>query len=133
MTEKWASQRRYRERHPEQVRESVRRSYHKNKEKYKPKKKASEHKRYLEVRKKVLTYYGGNPPRCACCGETQDEFLTIDHISGGGTKHRKRIRRPFYRWLLENNFPEGYRVLCMNCNHSLGQYGYCPHQEVTVQ
>ena len=24
--------------------------------------------------------------KCQCCGETQPEFLTLDHINGGGHK-----------------------------------------------
>lgn len=32
-------------------------------------------------------------------------------------------------WLKKNNYPPGFRVLCMNCNFSLGMRGYCPHQK----
>lgn len=77
----------------------------------------------------ALTHYGGNPPICMCCGEEHIEFLTIDHILGGGTEHRREInRKTIYHWLYTNNYPEGYRVLCMNCNLAYGVYGYCPHQ-----
>lgn len=76
----------------------------------------------------VMNHYG---PECACCGEGRIEFLTIDHVNGGGTKHRKEINKSsgshFYKWLIDNNFPEGFRVLCFNCNCSLGFHGYCPH------
>jgi len=77
----------------------------------------------------VFTHYGGDPPKCTCCGETHMEFLTIDHINGGGSKDRKKglIGHDFYAWLIRNGYPEGYRVLCMNCNFSLGHWGYCPH------
>jgi hypothetical protein len=89
----------------------------------------------------VLIHYGGNPPKCSCCGEQYYEFLTIDHINGNGLKHRAEISkgkgtqfgkwkinpRALYCWIIQNNFPEGFRVLCMNCNHSYGHYGYCPH------
>lgn len=34
----------------------------------------------------------------------------------------------FYGWLIREEFPEGYRVLCLNCNFSHGVFGYCPHQ-----
>lgn len=81
----------------------------------------------------VLVHYGGDPPKCVCCGETYLEFLSIDHINGGGRKHLKQIGcygQGFYAWLIKNNFPEGYRVLCINCNFSLGHYGYCPHRKV---
>jgi hypothetical protein len=49
---------------------------------------------------------------------------------GGGTKQRRRLQlggRAFYRWLKNNGYPSGYRVLCMNCNSALGLRGYCPH------
>jgi hypothetical protein len=32
-------------------------------------------------------------------------------------------------WLKRNNFPSGYRVLCMNCNHGRKRNGgICPHE-----
>lgn len=81
-----------------------------------------------KLRLEVLTHYSGGTPRCACCGVEDLEFLSIDHINGGGYQHRKEVGSSFYVWLRRHGFPEGYRVLCMNCNHSLGHYGYCPHQ-----
>jgi hypothetical protein len=50
--------------------------------------------------------------------------LSIDHINGNGAEHRRELKRTtggstgghdFYRWLKNNNFPDGYQVLCMNC------------------
>jgi hypothetical protein len=80
-------------------------------------------------REKVLVHYGGNPPRCQCCGETTFEFLGIEHLNGGGTQHRAQIGQgQIYVWLTTNGFPDGYGVLCHNCNFALGIYGYCPHQ-----
>ena len=75
--------------------------------------------------------YGGCV--CACCGETHLEFLSIDHVDGGGAEHRRQLGKNhgpgarFYAWLKNQGFPPGYRVLCMNCNASIGWYGYCPH------
>lgn len=81
------------------------------------------------LRMEVLNAYGG--AECVCCGEKRIEFLTIDHIDGGGHQHRKEIGvkagTEFCRWLKKNNYPKGYRVLCSNCNGSLGRFGYCPH------
>jgi len=89
-------------------------------------------RRYQEIRKIVLEHYSGGVPECACCGEIFIEFLSIDHIHGGGTRHRREVingkYNSLYLWLLDKGLPEGYRVLCMNCNVSLGHYGYCPHQ-----
>ena len=80
------------------------------------------------LRQRVLDHYGR---KCACCGEGTEEFLAIDHIDGGGAKHRREINRlsgwHFYRWLEQNEWPEGFQILCHNCNFSKGRYGYCPH------
>jgi hypothetical protein len=102
------------------------------------------HKRYLrnsiEERRKnkegnhkrrllVISHYGGE---CKCCGEKRIEFLEIDHIGGGGCKERKALKlhsaTAWYRYVIKNNFPDRYRILCSNCNQSMGKYGYCPHQ-----
>jgi len=82
----------------------------------------------LAERHEVLKHYGGEPPKCACCGEDRFEFLSIDHINGGGKEHIKSIGYTLARWLKKNHYPEGYRVLCHNCNFALGHYGYCPHK-----
>lgn len=87
-----------------------------------------------QTRIEVLTHYGGNPPKCACCNEDILEFLSIDHVNGGGRQHRAKIFKTnsgsgaFYLWLKRQGFPEGYRILCYNCNCALGHYGYCPHR-----
>ena len=84
-----------------------------------------------EDKLKVLVHYGGNPPKCACCGENHIEFLTIDHIECEGTKHLASINRAgssFYRWLIGHDFPEGFQVLCANCNQAKGKNKkrFCP-------
>lgn len=81
------------------------------------------------LRVKVLSRYsGGGNPKCACCGVTNLEFLSLDHINGGGRQHRKTVKIRWWEWLRKNKYPEGFRVLCHNCNQSIGIYGYCPHQ-----
>jgi len=83
--------------------------------------------RNRKIREEVIDYYGG---KCKCCGENRREFLSIDHIGGGGTKHRKEIgQQNIYQWLKKNNYPKVFRVLCHNCNMSIGFYGYCPHNK----
>lgn len=52
------------------------------------------------------------------------------HVNGGGKQHRLEVGfgQVFYRWLKKNDYPEGYQVLCHNCNLAKGFYGTCPHQ-----
>jgi len=83
-----------------------------------------------KIKAKVMKAYGG---KCECCGEDRFEFLTIDHIDGNGSKHKREVvgggGDKFYWWLQRNKFPKGFRVLCFNCNCSRGSFGYCPHKE----
>lgn len=78
------------------------------------------------VRLYVLFEYGG---RCECCGETEPKLLAIDHINGGGKHHRNNsdVGRHVAAWLARNGFPDGFRVLCHNCNFARGIFGGCPH------
>lgn len=66
----------------------------------------------------VLQYYSNGIPSCANCREQDLIVLTIDHINNDGAKLRKTqgTGTRFYRWLKRNNYPEGYQVLCWNCN-----------------
>lgn len=87
-------------------------------------------KRYHQARKEsVINGYGG---KCACCGETLQKFLTIDHKNNDGAAHRKQLGSggaAIYRWIIKNNFPSGFQILCFNCNIAKGLYGVCPHEE----
>jgi hypothetical protein len=80
-----------------------------------------------QLRLEVLSHYGGYPPRCACCGEATYAFLSLDHIGGGGYAHRKATHMHVYKWAKRHGFPEGFRVLCMNCNWGERMEGQCPH------
>ena len=78
----------------------------------------------------VIDAYGG---KCKCCGETRREFLSIDHIDGNGNKQKREIgvrdSAGLYRWLRQNNYPEGFQVLCFNCNMGKRNYSVCPYNE----
>ena len=91
--------------------------------------------RNKELRLLILQHYSkSQQPKCDCCGETILEFLTIDHKNGGGNQHRKRLGTRgsgmFYRWLRDNKYPKGFRILCFNCNVTIGHYGHCPHKSI---
>lgn len=84
-----------------------------------------EQKRHRQRRQEVLAAYGG---KCTCCGESTPEFLVIDHINNDGAAHRKEIgARNIYIWLRREGYPEGFQVLCHNCNIAKEFYGACPH------
>ena len=85
------------------------------------------------LRLAVLRKYSDGPkPRCACCREDRIEFLSLDHINGGGAAHRKSLgnNQMVLRELRRLGYPPGYRVLCHNCNQAIGAYGYCPHRRL---
>lgn len=69
---------------------------------------------------KVFEHYGSI---CCICGEADLDVLTVDHINNDGASHRRILfaHRPidghtFYQWLITNNFPNEFQVLCRNCN-----------------
>lgn len=91
---------------------------------------ATAKQREIDRRYKLAAYkaYGGFV--CACCGETMEPFLSIDHINNDGANHRRDVpRRNLYKWLKVNNYPSGFQVLCMNCNFGKARNGgVCPHK-----
>jgi len=88
----------------------------------------------LKLRRETLEAYGGV---CQCCGEDDERFLTLDHVNNDGATEREQlgIKRggdtiALFRRLRTAGWPEGYQVLCWNCNcgrHLNG--GVCPHQD----
>lgn len=84
---------------------------------------------HRKAKEDVFAHYGSV---CACCGESHREFLTIDHIDGGGNLHRAAIKRNggmwFYGWLRRQGYPAGYRTLCLNCNSVIRPGKPCPHE-----
>lgn len=93
----------YREKHPERIREFAKQSNER-------------------LRLEALKAYGGI---CECCGWNDlttklygRTFLCIDHIDGGGRQHRKQVGN-IYQWLKNNNYPNGFRVLCAGCNSAM--------------
>lgn len=79
------------------------------------------------MRDGLIELYGGE---CECCEEDKNEFLTIDHVSGGGSLERKSVGPTQILWRLWRLGvrQDGYRLLCHNCNAAYAVYGSCPHQ-----
>lgn len=80
----------------------------------------------------VFEAYGGYI--CKCCGETEKAFLSLDHINEDGAEHRRALKgQSIFSWIKQHNFPEGFQILCMNCNCAKHRnHGVCPHQSALV-
>lgn len=94
----------------------------------------SRRNQYRLLKLEVFNAYGG--PVCACCGETEFQFLCIDHVNNNrpqqclelGWKNPSSSR--LYSWLKRNGFPPGYQILCWNCNRGKwSNGGICPHKK----
>jgi hypothetical protein len=84
----------------------------------------------LRLRTEVIAAYGG---RCACCGEAEPQFLTIDHVANDGAAARRATGRSggkdTYVWLRKNGYPRNqFQLLCFNCNCAKGGWGRSPHE-----
>jgi hypothetical protein len=82
-----------------------------------------------KLREEFFEHYGGC---CQCCGESRFEFLTVEHVNGGGRQERKKMSTEhLLRKLKREGYPQDgrYTILCFNCNQAKGAYGYCPHHQ----
>jgi len=79
------------------------------------------------LRGEMIGAYGG---KCSCCAETIQEFLTLEHLEGGGREHRRNVGYNGQAQLVDlkrQGWPSGYTILCLNCNIAKGRHGTCPH------
>lgn len=76
-------------------------------------------------RDRVLEAYGR---ACACCGETTEVFLCVDHVRNNGAEERRRSSATNARMAIRSGFSADYQLLCANCNHAKAVLGRCPHQ-----
>lgn len=88
------------------------------------------------VKQKVFDHYGA---LCKCCGETNQVFLTLDHINNDGADHRRALNKAnnsrqtsadkVWRNVIKEGFPPTFQILCYNCNcGKRDNGGVCPHQ-----
>ncbi len=105
---------------------------------------ATQKRSYVAMRREVLVRYSQDPPTCRCCGESEIGFLQLDHRDGDGAEHRRKIGMPqgvadqkhrvniggngLPYWLKKHGWPEGFQVLCANCNYSKRTGKYCLHE-----
>jgi hypothetical protein len=72
---------------------------------------------------------------CACCGEPEKVFLSLEHLKQNGNEHRRRVggnKCSTFSALLDarkHGFPKDeYGVLCMNCQRGTLLPEGCPHK-----
>lgn len=111
--------REYYQANKEKVKQSNKIYYINNKQKYSER----SSNQYKSKREKFIDMYGN---KCVCCGESHKEFLTIEHKLGQKGK-KKEYSIKSYVLAIKEYQPDIYEILCMNCNHSKGTKGYCPH------
>lgn len=74
------------------------------------------HKEYSKkIKAEVFSHYESKCQWPEGCDIIDPDMLQIDHIDGGGNRQGLTGLR-IYRWLIKNNYPSGYRLLCANHN-----------------
>ncbi len=120
-----------------------------NERNQRPELKAKNKKRIDENRLNVLLEYSkrlsnSNVTCCACCGlKDHIDFFALDHIAGRkemdsepelvklGYSSKKRSNS-LIKWIIDNNFPNGFQILCQSCNFAKGMpknNNKCPHEK----
>ena len=59
------------------------------------------------------------------------QFLSLDHPKGGGQEERRVLNSwgaEFGARLIRLGLPDGYQILCFNCNVGDGFFRICPHR-----
>lgn len=107
---------------PKEPRRAKRREYHKAHDKPYHSARTKRYRRKLKLA--VIAGYGG---KCSCCGETEPDFLTVEHKNGDGKAHRA-LGISVYADLRKRGYPKGYTVHCFNCNIAKSLFGTCPHK-----
>jgi hypothetical protein len=86
-----------------------------------------------KLRLEVFSHYCGGQPHCQCegCKTTYIGFLQLDHVNGDGAAHRKENKlgtggARLWAWVKANGYPEGFQVLCRNCNGAKFTGPQCP-------
>lgn len=82
------------------------------------------------AREAVFDHYGRV---CSCCGESEFQFLTLDHVDGRNPELDPKGGVSLYASLVRRarlfGWPTNLRTLCFNCNCGRQRNGgVCPHQ-----
>lgn len=104
---------RWQQANPDRKHEMQRRYFYKNRNRIRK----YIRERRAKFRKLVLMHYSEGTMQCKYCGFSDERALSVDHINGGGTQHRKTMKSGgnFCEVLVREGYPKGYQILCMNC------------------
>jgi hypothetical protein len=67
---------------------------------------------YLRMRREAFDHYGWS---CVKCNESNEGFLTLDHINDDGAVHRRKHGSNLYLWASKNGYPPILQTMCYNC------------------
>ena len=81
------------------------------------------------LKERLFKMYGS---KCACCGEANKAFLTLEHKNGNG-RSEGRTQEARWKVAIRANDHSKYEILCFNCNIGRGIYGVCPHIRPPLQ
>lgn len=97
--------------------------------------------RYAQHKRAVIVGLSNRDvPGCECCTEVREWALTIDHIHGGGSVHRRTVGQRSTFQIVSKEHRDGetweqlrkrYQVLCAICNlgRRIADDGVCPHKK----
>jgi len=72
---------------------------------------------YFNKRFRVLMHYTSGTLTCTICGTFGYPFLAIDHIKGRKFHGHEDVGADkLHRYIIKNNFPFEFQILCHNCN-----------------
>ncbi len=72
-----------------------------------------------QFKEACINMYSNGDACCAWCPQSDIDVLCLDHINNDGKQWRAtgvRSGKHLYKWLIDNDYPEGLQVLCANCN-----------------
>jgi hypothetical protein len=86
-----------------------------------------------KLQREVFSHYCGGQPHCQCpgCKTSYLGFLQLDHVEGNGAAHRKENKlgtggARLWAFVKAQGYPEGFQVLCRNCNGAKFTRARCP-------
>ena len=89
-----------------------------NRAKYLASNKATSSRLREEYKISAINIYSNGDACCAWCKQADIDVLCLDHINNNGAECsiREKAGSGLYRFLRKHDYPEGFQVLCSNCN-----------------